>query len=370
MSSKLSSLEGAVLVACAIIPWAVLFIPVIVIGIAERDAWVTPFLPAAPALGAALLFNSLGRRFPGLTPLAYACLIAGRPLGALIGAGYILWFLVVASAALRGFAELILTALLSFTPISAVIGATLAVSAYAVRQGIVVLARLSLIILFGFTLTMALIFLLSATDFDARNLQPILAGEWLPIYQSGFVASGFFTEVAVAGFIVLPALRQPGRALAAMAWPVCFIAVMMSLSSLWYLGLFGSELAANFPFVSVNLARFVEIADFLLGMEILFVGAWIGMSFAKVSIWFYAAAQSAAELLRLSDLSVPTLPLALAIGGLSLLLFENQIDFYEFIRTATPFMWIFTLAIPFGLWLLVRIREGLGSAPWRDGDAP
>ncbi|BAS27326.1 GerAB/ArcD/ProY family transporter [Limnochorda pilosa] len=364
---KISALEGSLLVVSAILPWAVLFIPVLAIETAGQDAWLSSVPATLLGIGVAFLATALARRFPGETLIGFTLKTMGRPLGYLIGAAYVVWLTSVAALTARGFGELITTMILPRTPISVVIGALIAVVATNVRGGIEVIARANQVIVPIVVAFLATLAVLSFKDVDPRNWQPVLERGLLPVLQGQYIAGGFFGEVMVAAIMILPFLNRKAASLRVLVLPILALGLLMMGTSLWYVGVLGAEVAGRLVFLPVEIAKHVSIANFLERLEAVSVSLWVTASFAKLSIWCYGATLAAAELLRLQDYRPLAWPIGLLVGELSVLFFNDQAEFFRFVRwSATPYMLVFEAVIPL---LLLGVASARGARGPRPGTA-
>lgn len=363
---RITPFEGGLLVVAAVF-WAVLFIPVLAVQMAGRDAWLSAVPTTLFGLAVLIPVIALERRFPGHTLVGIARRVLGGPLGAVTGALYAWWFVSIGALSLRGFAELIHTVVLPRTPIAVVLASLMVVTALNVRSGLEVMARVNqLLTVFVVTFVAALI-VLSVRDLQPDNWRPVLENGVKPLLKGAYVAAGFFGEGVIGLMMVTPFLNRPSRADLALGLAIVVAGLLMMSATFWYVGVMGADLAGRLRFLQVEIARFVSIAEFLERVEALTVSFWVLANFAKVSIWYYAACTAGAEVMGLGDYRPLTWPVGLLIGELSLIFFRSQTEFYDFIRySATPYMALFEVAIPLSLWGLAavrRLRAGPAPAP-------
>ncbi|MFS8664066.1 MAG: spore germination protein [Limnochordales bacterium] len=134
------------------------------------------------------------------------------------------------------------------------------------------------------------------------------------------------------------------------------VGALTLVSFVWFVGVMGPELAGRMRFLPVEAARFISVAEFLERMEALTVSFSVFVTFAKLSVWYYAAVICLAEVLGLGDYRPMVWPVGLLIGEGSMLFFGNIAELASFIRWAsTPYMLVFEVAIPLVV-LLVSMR--------------
>lgn len=361
---RITPFEGGLLVLAAVF-WAVLFIPVLAVEVAGHDGWLSAIPATLFGLAVLVPVIALERRFPGHTLVGIARQVLGPPLGAVTGALYAWWFVSVGALSLRGFAELIHTVVLPRTPIAVVLASLLAVTAINVRSGLEVMARVNQLLTVFVVAFVAALIVLSVRDLQPDNWKPVLENGAKPLLKGAYIAAGFFGEGVIGLMMVTPFLNRRSRAGLALGLAIVAAGLLMMSSTFWYVGVMGADLAGRLRFLPVEIARFVSIAEFLERVEALTVSFWVLANFAKLSIWYYAAATSCAEVMGLGDYRPLTWPMGLLIGELSLHFFRSQTEFYDFIRySATPYMTLFEVAIPVLLWAVAAVRRRrAGPAP-------
>jgi len=359
---RISSTEGVLLLMASVLPWAILYLPHFAVEAAGQDAWlaVIPLTLFALALG--YLVGWILRRFPGQSLVSIACRVLGRPLGLAVGAAYTWWFISVAALTLREAGEVIINVVLPRTPIPVVLGSLLVVSALNVRSGIEVMAR-SNFFLAPFAIGFLLILVIfSLRDLRADNLLPILEHGVGPFLRGAYVSAGFFGTAVVALVTVGPRLNRPSEIGRVVTWAVGLVGALTLVSFVWFVGVMGPELAGRMRFLPVEAARFISVAEFLERMEALTVSFSVFVTFAKLSVWYYAAVICLAEVLGLGDYRPMVWPVGLLIGEGSMLFFGNIAELVSFIRWAsTPYMLVFEVAIPLVVLLVSAARQALGA---------
>lgn len=359
---RISSMEAALLLLATALPWAILFMPRMAVEIAGRDAWLAAVPLTLFALVLGYLAASLQRRYPGQTLVSMICRVVGRPLGLAVGVAYAAWFVSVAALTLREAGEVIINVILPRTPIPVVLGSLLLVAALNVRSGIEVMARSNLFLapfVIGFLLVLVIF---SLRDIRATSLLPVLEQGAVPMLRGAYVSAGFSATAVAALATAGPRLNRPQEIFGVVTWAVCVVGGLTLVSSVWFVGVMGAELAGRMRFLPVEAARFISVAEFLERMEALTVAFWVMATFAKLSVWYYAAVTSLSEVLGLGDYRPMVWPMGLLIGEGSLLFFRNISDLTAFVRFAgTPYMLVFEMVIPMAVLVVAAVRRAMGT---------
>ena len=357
--SRIPAVEGALLVAGSTAPWAVLYVPRLMVEQGGRDAyWAT-----LPLTLVSLLFGygmvRLYRRFPGRSLVGVACQVAGRLAGRIIGAAYGLALLGLTAAALRIASEVIINVTLPRTPIAVVLASMLVVCAFNVRSGIEVMGRANLALApLGLAIPLFL-FIFSVRDISSENLQPLLENGLAPVLRAAYVAAGFFTSSTLGLAVVLPHLNRYDDAARTAAWAIGLTGGLGLVFTFHFIGVMGPEIAARLRFLPVEVARFISVAEFLERMEALAVIWGVMGAFANVSLWYYAAATTLSEAAGLGDYRPLVWPVGFLAAEGAVLFFRNVSDLVAFLRDAsTPSLLLLQLAVPVGLLGLAWLRRG------------
>ena len=362
---RVPAVEAAVLVAGSTAPWAVLYMPRLMIEQAGRDAYwaALPLTLGSLLLGYVMVL--LYRRFPGRSLVGVACEVIGRLPGLVLATLYGFALISLAAVALRVSSEVIINVTLPRTPIPVVLASLLVVCAFNVRGGIEVMARANLALApFGLAVP-AVLLAFSVRDISSENLKPLLENGLAPVLRGTYVAAGFFASSTLALATVLPHLNRHDQATRTVAWGVGLTGWLGFIATFHFVGVMGPEIAARLRFLPVEVARFISIAEFLERMEALAVIWGVMGAFANVSLWYYAAATTLAEVAGLGDYRPLVWPVGFLVGEGAVLFFRNVADMIAFLRDAsTPYLLLLELAVPVGLLALSAARRGrLRGAP-------
>lgn len=353
---KISNRQAGWLLVNTILTTSILFLPSMIAREAKQDSWISIVAITLLGLLAALLITSLGKRYPRQSVIQYSRIILGKPLGTLVGLVFVLFFLYINSFVIREFSEFVLTLFLTKTPLVAVTIAIIFVSAYAVRSGLEVLARVNELILPIVLLMVILSLLLSLPDMDVHNLQPVLARGWFPVIKGAYPAAIFFAETSVM-LMLIPFLKESKRATSAALKAVLVVGLFQLLVILGVTTQFGLEVARiKFPFLAMT--RYISVFDIIERLEPTTMLVWVMGGFIKISVFFYCAVLSSAQLLNLKDYRPLVLPLAALLVLGSIVLWDNVLELsWQIARSIIPFFLSVEVGIPLLLLFLTRIRE-------------
>jgi len=358
---KVSSRQGILLLPfTVVVSTAVLIAPAITAKAAGRDGWIC-ILVVATAYGllSALVIIKLWQRFPDKTIIEYSQIIAG-PVGKIIGAAYILWFIHINSVVVREFGDFILTSFMPETPLVAFIVILLFLGSWATKCGLEVICRVNEFIFPLFALSVAGVFILVLQESEFSNLLPIMENGIKPILRGSWAPMAWRGEIIVVSML-LPYIDNRDKAGKHLAYSVILIGLILTLSTILSVAVLG-ELTGHLTFPFFELARCIKIGRFIERVEALILVMWVAGVTVKVATFFYIASLGMGQLFGLSDYRPVVLPLGLTLGVWSLELFESSILSIQWLGEIFPiYALIFEFVIPSVLLIIAAASKKGGG---------
>ncbi|MDN5345011.1 MAG: spore germination protein [Clostridia bacterium] len=365
---RISLWQFFILVSGFLIGTSTLIVPV---GQARQGAWISYLLAGALGLGAAFLYYTLGRRFPGETPLQYAPRVLGRWLGTFLNVLFLWYALHLAALVLRNIIELYKTIVLPHTPAAIIAGVFVFLGAYAVRVGLEVPARVAELLL---PIVLVFILVLTALGLTIPGLAhweamlPVLGEGLLPILRGVYPSFVFPFGEAVFFLVLFPFLTRPAQSLAPFAWGVVLATVVTLLALVRNIVVLGAPEVARINFPSLIAIQMINIGDFLQRLEPFIIFVWTFTILLKLNVVFYVFTLGTAQLLGLKDYRPLVLPTGMLLIFLSLSLYENISQMLIFASRVFPFYFAPACLFYPGLILLVaRLRHMQDREPRRTG---
>lgn len=354
---RISSRQLILLIFTSRIIIGITSLPVLVAPPANQDVWTSILFAFPIDLFLAGPVYLLSKRFPNQTFYEYSQTILGNT-GRWVGILYVYFFLHCAATCLSQFSEFFTTSVMPETPYLYFVITLTLISAYAVRQGIEVLGRLSELIAPLIMLGIIGIALLLAKDMDLKMLTPVLEKGILPSLFGGLYVSTLMVEIL--GFaILLPFLNDPQKTKRVFIYSIFLITLFGWIIAFSVLTIFGAELAKNLTFPFYSAVRVVNVGDFLERLESVHVATWILGMFIKASLSYYLAVLGLAQLFRLKDYKPLILPMGTLIIPLAIIIGTNIIELRKFTsyKIFTWFSLFFIFIIPSALYLTAIIRK-------------
>ena len=313
-------------------------------------------------LGLALLYLALARRFPRQSLIEYCPRVLGRWPGKVVGLGYIWFFLHVAAMDSRVFAEIFSSAVLTETPLMAILLLAVVVIAAAVRSGVEVLGRLGELLMPVVVVTLMLLLLLIVPDLKPTNLLPLSEGSLRSVLLAALTPTTLMGET-VALTMLYPLLRDQKHAGRAALGAAAGSGLLALFSSAAVVALFGDERSHLLTFPFLELVRNIQVAEIIQRLESLVITVWVVIWFLKTGLFLLLAAMGLAQWLDLSDHRGLVSPLAAWVAIIAISQSTTQLQFVSFFRPDVyfPYAGIFTIALP-ALLLVLSGRAAARSA--------
>ncbi len=359
---KIEGRQAIALMLSLILPTAILVVPAVVVSGARQDAWLSLLTATLLGLVIAWLVVSLSQRFPGKTLCEYVEDVLGKVLGKIVCLSYIwLFFLYAGSGAVREFSYFLVSALMPETPMVVFSISVVTVAAYAVRNGLEVLCRFNWLFI-PVTGLLVIVFMLSTLDMQPANLLPVFdTGFLLPVLKSSVVPSMWLGEIVLLAMLI-PYLNKPQGARRVAMLSVLLSGVLLTVSVLEAILIFGPNYTSNWVFPIYNVIRIISIANFLERLESVVVVFWVLGGIVKIGVFYYAAVLGSAQCLGLRDYRPLVLPVGVLLVTFAKFLHGQNITdmLYYIVHVQVPFMLlVFEVGLPL-LLLSVALVRGKG----------
>ncbi|MCL4440969.1 MAG: spore germination protein [Firmicutes bacterium] len=328
--------------------------PVLIYREAGRDSWLSVILLGFLGVAAGVVAAGLGMRFPNMNIVQYGELLAGRILGRAIVLLYIIFFLYANIIFIRDFSEILVTYFMPETPLLFfVVGLTTA-SAYIVRSGLEVLARMNVILTTAAVLLGLLMFSLSSPLLRIENFTPVLEDGIMPVLKGVFHIAPLFAET-MSLLMIIPYLNRPQEAKRAILRGSAIAGLVELLAISIAVALLGERMARNLvPFLTI--ARQISISELIERVEPLFILAWMIVAVARISIFHFLTVLTISQWLNLKEYKALVLPAGVLTTVLSVVLWGSFVELFSHITKILPFAF---LPLELGLPLLLLVTAHL-----------
>lgn len=327
-------------------------------GMLGRDAWVAVLAGGFEGLLFLWVVLALAKRFRGQNLVQINEAIFGTYVGKVVSLLYLWYFLHLGSLVLRDFGEFFTTVIYTETPIIVFLLLLTFVCASAVRNGLEVIARCSVILVFLTIFAIIIDTVLLVREINLTNLLPVLDVDRLRFFEvSHSVASFPFGEVVVV-LMVLAYCNNPRKGGFATFWAIIVSSLLLALIVARNTAVLGPATCVQ-TFPSFPVIRLISIGEFFTRLEILIAMNILAVGFIKIAVFYYGTVLGLAQILRLRSYLPLVLPIGALLVVLSILSSESNVYHTYFAFEIYPYYSLpFQIGLPL-LSLFIAIIRGL-----------
>jgi len=337
-NGKISIRQFTILVMLITIGDSILVLPSISVFEAKQDAWISGLIGVAVGLLSVYIFSMVGRLYPQLTLVQSIQEIFGKWFGTFVSLLFLAYLLLNSLTFIREIGDFMTTEMMQETPTQAIQILFLCVVILAVRLGLEVIGRtgeifLPLIILFFLILVIFL-----SPQAEIEKLQPILENGMKPVLQGSLSFIAFpFMELVVL-LMILPYVNQTQRIKRGFLQGALLGGIVLIILIVMAILVLGPDHTSRSMYPSYSLARKVTAGRFFERVEAMLALMWMLTIFMKISLYFYGFNLGLAQLLKLKEYRMLTLPTAVILITLSPVISPNIIYYNKVLANYWPYL--------------------------------
>ncbi|WP_199622332.1 GerAB/ArcD/ProY family transporter [Paenibacillus alkalitolerans] len=361
----ISPRQSSSLVSSTIIGVGVLTLPRATTEYAKQSGWLSVVLGAICAMVAVAVITSLARRFPGKSIVAFSAEILSlgrnKTAGRVISFPFLLlyfayWGFTTVIVA-RIFGEVVITTVLTETPLEVIITTMLLTSLVLIFQDVEVLARVNEILLPIIVIPVLIIALSSYQSAKLYNLFPMREGvDWM-----SFLTGIMYTSFSYLGFEVLTLFlahtHSDRKLLRLNLLGIAIPGLVYTLIAFSGIAVFGVDELRLLAWPTLELVKVTEVPGLILErLESAFLGVWVAAVFTTTANLYYSSCLIIKQMLGFKGHRIIALVLFPAYYYISLLP-QNIHSLFEY-QTHLSFVGaIIALIIPLILLIVAVIRR-------------
>ncbi|MCQ6279121.1 endospore germination permease [Bacillus sp. EB600] len=352
MSQKISNFQLVFLVANFIFSASVISLPQIIVAISGQNGWLVPIIqvPILLLLG----FMIFGNNQKAAT-LKSLFLIGDKSI--FLEKAFLFFFLLFAVLTflrdLRGLIDFVASVLLPSTPIDVLMVLSILVISYIAVSGIEVISRINMIYVVIMTIVVLMLPFLLLNEWELQNLQPLPSFQTiLSLIQAVYFSFSWLGEMFIFLIIIanLNPVRQARKAVltgTGLGLLLFFIVLFLQLSVL------GTKIVKDTTYPTYILIQQINLTDFLDRIDLVIVVVWIPTIIAKLSYLLFAI-NHCLSYFHKSSTTKFLFPISIILGLLSVLLFENTMNFLHYSFYTWASLGLILEGIILSLFLLVK----------------
>lgn len=296
---------------------------------AGRHAWIAILMGGLLGCVLYLAYLKLYHYYPNLTLTELIQSVWGKYVGWIVALIYVLYFMYMAARILRDFTDLLIITSYRNTSSAVVAALMVAVSVYAVNQGIQTIGRVALT---SIGMLVTIFFLLHLFEIiggveQIDNIRPIYPRDWMPIFTTVFpkVLTIPFGEM-ITFAMLFPFVSKQRNLKKVGVYGIIVSASYLAFSSITNIMILDEETVAESTFPLLSAISLINVANFITRLESLVVIMLVTLGLYKLIIFFYCAVQGATDLFKKKKMKHFILPIALLILILSFAIAPNHIE--------------------------------------------
>lgn len=325
---------------------------------AKQDFWLAIILAIVLALPVVFIYSRLHVMFPGKNLFDIIEICFGKVIGKVFIILLTFYLFETGCEVLRNFAEFVNIASFPETPLIVPAIVSIAVCAYAVKEGIELMGRWSKVFFLVIIFSAIASFILLMADMDTNNLKPLLSSGIQAIVKGTSLAFLFpFTQILpfTMAFADFQSKKSPYKVyLRGLVIGGIFI-ILISLTSVLVLGVREAQSVYHPAYIA---SKRINIGKHLQRLEILNASIFSLGAFIKVSVYLLAASNGVAKIFNISDYRFIVVPSALLILNLSYIVVDNIMEFWEWTKESWKYYaFLFQVFLPVIVWITAEIKH-------------
>lgn len=285
------------------------------------------------------LFEALAERFP--------------LMGRLAGVMYILFFFFIFARDIRLIGDYVSITLLETTPISIVVLSLMIMAVFIVRGGLGSLIGMSELYVTLFLLNSIIVPFMLIQQLNMENLMPYFHVDTVGVGKGSWYIFSFYGEMIALPFVV----KGSDFRFKPVLWGIIISGLVMMLIIVETITSIGVPIASRLVYPSYELARQLQISDFLDRFDLALAAATLPTMITKIAFDLYFVCWGLKRMIPNVSGKVMTGPVALLGFVCAFWFFRNAIQLYRFTREWTWIAIVFEVLFPIVLFLFLRPRK-------------
>ncbi|WP_339167544.1 endospore germination permease [Paenibacillus sp. FSL R5-0341] len=319
---------------------------------AEQHAYLSYVPVVLVMLVSMWMISRVQRRFPNQD--LFEALVERFPLlGRLAGVMYILFFFFVFARDIRLIGDYVSITLLETTPISIVVLSLMIMAVFIVRGGLGSLIGMAELYVTLFLLNSVIVPFMLIQQVNMDNLMPYFHVDPAGVGKGSWYIFSFYGEMIALPFVV----KGSDFRFKPVFWGMIISGLLMILIMVETITSIGVPIASRLVYPSYELARQLQISDFLDRFDLALAAATLPTMITKIAFDLYFVCWGLKRMIPNVSGKVMTGPVALVGFVCAFWFFRNAIQLYRFTREWTWIAIVFEVMFPLVLFLFLRPRK-------------
>ncbi|HEX6923034.1 MAG TPA: endospore germination permease [Bacillales bacterium] len=325
----------------------------------SADGWISIIIAGIFAVFFAWIAARLASRFPNTSFFDYTAKIATKPVSYVLTFFFAIHFLLMASYAARGIASASKMFMLPKTPTEVTVLTFLLVVSYCVAGSRTALLRINLFFFPMVALIIILIQLANLRFFEAEDLLPVLATDWVNLLKGTQAAYLYFAGYTIILFYAAY-MNNPKDTGKLTVYGVLISFGLYVLIYIFAMGILSPVVAENTMYPTLAVAKSIQLpGDFLIRFESAYFAIFMMTIFNTASMAFDVTVICLSSIFRRVKKVVWVLILAPLIFILAMTP-KTVVEMAQSRFILIMFAFAFSLLVPVCLLVIAKIR-GVGA---------
>lgn len=319
---------------------------------AEQHAYLS-YIPVFLVMISVLwMLSRVQRRFPNQD--LFESLVVRHPfMGRVTALLYIMFFLFIFARDIRLIGDYVSITLLETTPISIIILTLMVMAVFIVRGGLGSLIGMSELYITLFLLNSIIVPFMLIQQIDLDNLMPYFDIDMGGVGKGSWYLMSFFGEMVALPFVV----KGSDFRFKSVFWGVTIAALLMMLIVVETITSIGVPIASRLVYPSYELARQLQVSDFLDRFDLALAAATLPTMITKIAFDLYFICWGMKRMIPKVSGKVLTGPIALLGFVCAFWFFRNAIQLFRFTREWTWVAILFEVLLPILIFLFLHPRK-------------
>ncbi|NBJ15500.1 MAG: GerAB/ArcD/ProY family transporter [Dehalobacter sp. 4CP] len=326
-------------------------------AITKQYTWLVVLSGLVISIPVAMAYVALARKFPSKNLVQINNIVYGSYLGKLVSALYIWFFYSVSCLMLTYVGNIIKNYMMPETPKFAICILFACICAWAVRNGIEVLARTSVIFDMIVLSVILITFVLLLKDMEITNFLPFLGLSLKDFIQGTHIMVAIpFCQIVVF-LMIIPYVNKGVEAKKSVVLGLIIGGVSILIDTVRNTAVLGVA-SAIMVSPSIESVRLIDLAEIITRLEMLVIIIFLITMFIKITVMYYATVFAIAQSFNLRSYKPLVLPIGSLIISFSMMIFDSSAENVEFgTRIGPIFTLPFELGLPLLTFLVAKIRK-------------
>ncbi|WP_353094337.1 endospore germination permease [Tissierella praeacuta] len=327
-------------------------------SITKQDSWIVIIIGFIISMFPILIYTYIMRTFPDKNLIEINDVVFGPVIGKLFSVLYLWFFITLSSLNTKDLGDFVQRTTMRKTPSIIILGIFILLCAWAVRNGIEVVTRYSMLFTF-----IAILIVLSTSFFTMNqmkidNFLPILSQPTMVYVQGTHIISTIpFGEIVVFLMINSNLDIEPEKRRKYFIYGFIIGGLALLIIILRDTAVLGNTIKI-FALPPFETLRLIRIYSALSRVEVLFAISLIMLMFFKICILYYVTVMSIAYIFKLKSFRSLVTSIGVIIVIYSFNIYPSIIEHINSASRTAPFQWfLFETILPLITMIVAKIRK-------------